>query len=115
YGTGSLSLWVSIHARRGREAVQFVYVAGAIVGVFPLLFARAPIPWPGGFIGTSLRWLDACLVAPNPVAWLRRAWQGGTPDWDDWAIVVVTNSALGAVLVGVSLAQLRRAASPFGA
>jgi hypothetical protein len=92
--------------------VQLVYVAGAMLGVFPLLFARAPIPWPGGWVGTFLRWLDDCLVAPNPVVWLLRAWQGGAPDWDDWALVVGTNGALGAVLLGVSLAQVRRGRGP---
>jgi len=110
--TGALSLWVSIHARRGREAVQVVYAVGLIVVLFPPVFARSPIPWPGGVVGATLRLVDQGLIRVNPLVWLLGSWQTGSPDWRDWAVVVAANGVLGLVLFVLAAWQLRRAALP---
>jgi hypothetical protein len=57
-----------------------------------------------------LRWIDDALIAPNPVVWLLRASQGGSPQWDDWAIVVAVHAALSILFIVLSIVQLRKAA-----
>jgi ABC-type Na+ efflux pump permease subunit len=108
--TGALSLWVSIHAGRGREAMQVVYVVGVVIGLFPPLFAFSPMPWPGGVVGSVLRLVDQWLIGPNPVVWLIQSWQTGSPDWRDWVLVVTLNGALSWAFILLAVWQIRRAA-----
>jgi ABC-type transport system involved in multi-copper enzyme maturation permease subunit len=108
--TAALSVWASTHARRGREAVQLVYLIGVVLGLFPPLFALSPIPWPNGLIGSVLRLADQALVRVNPVVWLMQAWQTGSLDWPGAAVVLAANGALAVVLTGLGVLQLRRAA-----
>jgi ABC-type transport system involved in multi-copper enzyme maturation permease subunit len=109
-GTSALSLWVSIYADRGREAMQVVYVVGVVLGLFPPLFALSPIPWPGGVVGSVLRIVDQCLIGPNPVLWLIQAWQTGSPNWQNWVLVVTVNAALSLVLICLAVRHIRQAA-----
>jgi ABC-type transport system involved in multi-copper enzyme maturation permease subunit len=104
--TGALSIWVSAHARCGREALQVVYVTGMILGVFPPLFVLTPLPWPGGLVGAALRWADQALIAPNPAFWMVRWRQAGAIDWQQWGLVVLVHLALGLVLTLLAIVQL---------
>jgi ABC-type transport system involved in multi-copper enzyme maturation permease subunit len=106
---GGVTLWVSIHSPSGRDALQVVYVAGIIVGLFPPLFALSPLPWPGGAVGTGLRLLDNGLIAPNPLFWLVRSWQTGSIDWQQWNIVVLVNGAIGLAFTLLAVFQVRHA------
>jgi ABC-type Na+ efflux pump permease subunit len=108
--TGALSLWVSIHAGRGRDAMQVVYVIGVVIGLFPPLFAFSPMPWPHGIVGSVLRHVDQWLIGPNPVVWLIQSWQTGSPDWQAWGIVVTLNGVVSGAFVVLAVWQIRRAA-----
>jgi ABC-type Na+ efflux pump permease subunit len=108
--TGAFSAWVSVHAAGGRQAVEVVYVTGAVLWLFPPLFALSPIPWPAGPVGAALRQLDGWLVRPNPVLSLVRAWQTGVPDWGAWRVVVAVNAAVAALCTFLAVVQVRRAA-----
>jgi ABC-type transport system involved in multi-copper enzyme maturation permease subunit len=107
--TGALSLWISMHADRGREAMQVVYVIGVVLGLLPPLFALSPIPWPGGVVGWVLRMVDQCLTALNPVVWLVQAWQTGSPDWQNWILLVTINAALTCLLLLYAVRHVQHA------
>jgi ABC-type transport system involved in multi-copper enzyme maturation permease subunit len=108
--TGALTLWVSMYADRGHEAMQVVYVAGVVLGLLPPLFALSPIPWPGGVVGAVLRIVDQGLTGPNPVVWLVQSWQTGTPNWQAWVLVLTVNAALACVLILLAVRHIRHAA-----
>jgi ABC-type transport system involved in multi-copper enzyme maturation permease subunit len=105
---GGVTIWVSIHSTRARDAMQVIYVAGIIVGLFPPLFAVSGIPWPGGPIGDALHLVDNCLIAPNPVFWLLRSWQTGSLDWQQWSMVIFVNGMVGLGFTALAVAQVRR-------
>lgn len=99
----ALSIWMSVRARRGRDAVVWVFIATVVFLSLPLLL-RMP-PWDDWQFSDGLAGVCACL---NPLALYVQSWNSGKPEWPSLGAFGGTGVVGSVLLVTLSVFQLRR-------
>jgi ABC-type transport system involved in multi-copper enzyme maturation permease subunit len=102
----ALSIWSSVQARRGRDAVMRVFVIGlALLILPPIADAFSWFGWRGWWIVQAI--VDE-LMAANPFVCLASALGQSGTDWDAVLALMRDHAILTVPFVGLSVLRVRR-------
>src|SRR5262245_55478639 len=101
---GALSIWASVQARRGHDAVIRVFVIGLALLLLPALAEEF-----GWFSGTGPDWVLGQFLAANPFVCLNNAMSQSGTDWDAVGRLVRNHLVVAVPCLPIALWRLRPA------
>ena len=102
----ALSIWSSVQARRGRDAVMRVFVIGLALLILPPI--ADGFSWFGWLGWGFMQAVVDELMAANPFVCLYRAMSQAGTNWDAVIELVRDHAVLTVPLVGLSVLSIRR-------